>query len=141
MAQLYDQDFYLWIEETHELLKNRKFDELDLENLLEEIAAMGRSEKRELKTRLVVIIEHLLKLMFWDEEREYNQRGWKITVTEQKYQLLVLLQDSPSLRSYLDEVFLSCYKSSVKILAAMDNFPINRIPETPPFSLEEIINE
>ena len=79
--------------------------------------------------------------MFWDEEREYNQRGWKITIATQKDELLRLLEDSPSLRPYLDEAFLNCYKRSLKRLTAIDNFPIHRVPDTPPFSFEDVINE
>jgi Domain of unknown function DUF29 len=49
---LYDQDFYLWIQRTAKLLKERSFDEVDWENLIEEIESMGRSQKKKVKSRL-----------------------------------------------------------------------------------------
>ena len=61
---LYEQDFYLWIQTTLTVLREGKLEQLDIENLIEEIDSMGRSEKKELKTRLVVLIEHLLKLQY-----------------------------------------------------------------------------
>jgi hypothetical protein len=62
---LYAQDFYLWLQTTANLLESNKLDELDIENLLEEIKSMGRSEKKELKSRLITLIEHILKLEYW----------------------------------------------------------------------------
>lgn len=64
LQTLLHQDFYGWIQQTAEALKNRDLDQVDWENLIEEIDSMGRSEKKELKSRLLVILEHLLKLMF-----------------------------------------------------------------------------
>ena len=72
---LYDQDFYLWLQTTSTLLEANKFDELDIKNLIEEINSMGRSEKKELKSRFITLIEHLLKLEYWQLEKENNARG------------------------------------------------------------------
>lgn len=63
--ELYEQDFYLWIQTTVKLLREGKLEQLDIENLIEEIDSMGRREKKELKSRLIVLIEDLLKLQFW----------------------------------------------------------------------------
>ena len=98
---LYEQDFYLWIQTTLAILKERKLEQLDIENLIEEIDSMGRSEKKELKTRLVVLIEHLLKLQYWTEEKDYNARVWRNTVVEQRRQIAYTLADSPSLKGIL----------------------------------------
>ncbi|MBV9390199.1 MAG: DUF29 domain-containing protein [Chroococcidiopsidaceae cyanobacterium CP_BM_ER_R8_30] len=73
-SPLYEQDFYLWLQQIAQLLKVRNFEEVDWDNLIEEIESMGRSEKRELKSRLIVLIEHLLKLMYWEAERENTER-------------------------------------------------------------------
>ena len=84
---LYEQDFYLWIQKTVELLQQGKLGQLDVENLIEEIDSMGKSQRRELKTRLTVLIEHLLKLQYWTTEKEYNARGWLNTIVEQRRQI------------------------------------------------------
>ncbi|NEQ89124.1 MAG: DUF29 domain-containing protein, partial [Moorea sp. SIO2I5] len=63
-SDLYDQDFVLWTETTCQQLKTRNFDELDIDNLIEEIASLGRSDRRELQSRLKVLMEHLLKRQY-----------------------------------------------------------------------------
>ena len=74
---LYEKDYYLWLEKTINLLENNQFSDLDLENLIEEISSIGKSEKRSLESYLTRLLEHLLKLGYWQSELEYNQRGWK----------------------------------------------------------------
>ena len=58
-TSLYEQDFYLWVQKTVELLKKGQLEQLDIENLIEEVDSMGKSQRKELKTRLTVLIEHL----------------------------------------------------------------------------------
>jgi hypothetical protein len=137
---LYDQDFYLWIQTTVQQLKERNLEQLDIENLIEEIDSMGRSEKKELKTRLVVLIEHLLKLQYWTEEKDYNARGWRNTVVEQRRQIAYTLADSPSLKAILNDVFLDCYQDARKDTINKYQLPSNLFPEDCPFSLTEVMN-
>lgn len=137
---LYDQDFYLWIQTTIQHLQERNLEQLDIENLIEEIDSMGRSEKKELKTRLVVLIEHLLKLQYWIEEKDDNARGWRNTVVEQRRQITYTLADSPSLKAILNDVFLPCYQDAKKDTINKYQLPSNLFPEEPPFSLAQVIN-
>jgi hypothetical protein len=137
---LYEEDFYLWLQDTKKKLKEHDFQNLDLANLVEEIEAMGRSEKRELENRLITIIEHLLKLLYWTSENDYNARGWRVTVIEQRRQVQRLLQDSPSLKRFLSEIWLNCYQvaredSLKKYQLSSEIFPIE-----PPFTIEDILN-
>jgi hypothetical protein len=69
---LYEKDYYLWLEKTINLLENNQFSDLDLENLIEEISSIGKSEKRSLESYLTRLLEHLLKLVYWQSELEYN---------------------------------------------------------------------
>jgi hypothetical protein len=137
---LYEQDFYLWIQTTLAILRERKLEQLDIENLIEEIDSMGRSEKKELKTRLVVLIEHLLKLQYWIEEKDDNARGWRNTIVEQRRQIAYTLADSPSLRAILNDVFLPCYQDAKKDTINKYQLPSNLFPEEPPFSLAQVLN-
>ena len=137
---LYEEDFYLWVEETAKLLKEHRFNELDLENLLEEIETMGRSEKRELEGRLTRIIEHLLKLSYWQAEKDYNARGWRGTVIEQRRQLQRLLKDSPSLKRLLREICTDCYQAAREDTLKKYQLPAEIFPDKIPFTLEEILN-
>ncbi|HTL89699.1 MAG TPA: DUF29 domain-containing protein [Leptolyngbya sp.] len=121
---LYEQDFALWIEDTVAKLEAEKFEQLDIEHLIEEIESLGRSEKRELKNRLIILIAHILKRVYVDSPNDF--RGWIQTIEEQRDQLELLLQDSPSLKIYLESIFPEVYQYALKKLRreyAVD-FPI-----------------
>ena len=102
-ASLYEQDFCLWLEQTARQLRSGKFSDIAIEVLAEEIDALGRSEKQELENRLDVLITHLLKRIYMDSA--YDNRGWELTIHEQRKLLRRLLKKSPSLKRYLAEVF------------------------------------
>ncbi|PSN13660.1 DUF29 domain-containing protein [filamentous cyanobacterium CCT1] len=106
LVSLYERDFALWLEDVAAKLRSRDFDQLDIDNLVEEIGALGRSDRKEIKSRLVTLLAHLLKRLFIDSA--YDNRGWEIRIREQRKELL-LLEQSPSLSSYFAEVFDSAY--------------------------------
>jgi hypothetical protein len=113
---LYSRDLNLWIMETIDLLQKGNFDGVDIDNLIQELVAMGGRDKREVTNRLTTIIEHLLKLIYWDGERVNNQRVWTSTIKTQRIKLLKVLQQSPSLNNYLKDNYPEC------LLDAMDIF-------------------
>ena len=137
---LYEQDFYLWIQKTVELLQQGELGQLDVENLIEEIDSMGKSQRRKLKTRLTVLIEHLLKLQYWTTEKEYNARGWLNTIVEQRRQIAYILADSPSLKSVLNDIFLDCYQDARR--DTLRKYPLSKMlfPQKSPFSLLELLD-
>lgn len=137
---LYEQDFYLWIQTTVKLLQAGNLEQLDIDNLIEEIDSMGRREKKELKTRLIVLIEHLLKLQFWTQEKDDNARGWRNTVVEQRRQIIYILADSPSLKSILNEIFLDCYADARNDTLRKYQLSAELFPQQPPFCLEQVLN-
>ncbi|MGB5594479.1 MAG: DUF29 domain-containing protein [Crocosphaera sp.] len=137
---LYDKDFCLWIETTIKQIEAQEFDKIDWDNVIEELDSLGKSDKRELKNRLVVLLEHLLKLTYWETERDYNQRNWKGTIREQRRQLLLLLEDSPSLKPLLFESLTNCYDEARKIVLDKTNLSDNIIPLEIPFPVEDILN-
>ncbi|OYQ64742.1 hypothetical protein B9G53_10125 [Pseudanabaena sp. SR411] len=102
-ASLYETDFLLWTEETVAKLKARDFDHVDLENLIEEIESLGRSEKKEVRNRLKTLLEHLIKRIYVDIPQEFN--GWERTIREQRAEIRVELNDMPSLKRFWDELF------------------------------------
>ena len=138
---LYERDFYAWIQTTVKILKQRKLDQLDITNLIEEIDSMGRSEKKELKTRLIVLIEHLLKLKYWTEEKNYNARGWRNTVVEQRRQITYTLEDSPSLKPILKDIFLDCYRDARHDTLRKYQLPSKLFPDESPFSLFDVLDD
>ena len=126
---LYECDFLRWTEETARQLKVKDFDSLDLENLIEEIEALGRSEKKELKSRLLVLLEHLLKRLYVKMPREYN--GWERTIREQRIQIELLLDDSPSLKKQWNESCNQAWRLALKKVRG--DYPNVNFPNTYPF--------
>ena len=134
---LYDQDFYLWIETISKQLKAGKFAEIDLANLIEEIESMGKSEKRELKSRLIVLLMHLLK---WQYQPEKRSESWRSTITEQRICIELLLEDSPSLQPLLIEIFADCYEKARSKASEETGIKLNFFPQESPFTLDETLN-
>src|ERR1700740_707167 len=97
----YEHDYHAWLTRQAALLAERRFAELDLDNLIDEIQALARSEKREIENRLNVLLVHLLK---WAHQPAQRSGGWASTIIEQRARLLKRLQESPSLRGYPGEV-------------------------------------
>jgi len=109
---LYDQDYYLWLRTSINQLRAGQFTSIDLENLIEELESMGRREKRTIKSLLIRLLEHLLKLKYWDVERERNQGHWKGEIRTFRRQIKDELKDSPSLKPYILEIFDECYQQA-----------------------------
>jgi hypothetical protein len=104
---LYEEDILLWVEQTVSQLKERNFEQLDLEHLIEEVEALGISQKRELLSRLVVLLEHLLKRLYVDLPYDYN--GWERTIRTQRTELDILLSQAPSLKNLWDKNFIDAW--------------------------------
>lgn len=141
LSKLYDTDFYLWTQTTAKLLKENKLDRVDFESLIEEIESMGRKDKKELKSKLTTLIEHLLKINYWQSEKANNARGWRQTIVEQRRQIQYLLEESPSLRGLLAEMWLECYTNARKDTLKKYELDYDIFPTEPAFSLEDTLNE
>ena len=92
---LYEKDCVRWTEETARLLRAGAFDDLDIENLAEEIEDMGKSRRRELHSRLRVLVSHLLK---WQFQVDKRSPSWESTIFEQREEIADVMEESPSLR-------------------------------------------
>ena len=103
---LYDEDFYVWTEAQAELLRKRQFEALDLDNLIEEVEALGRAEKTSVLNNASVIIEHLLKLQFSPAQEPRN--AWRASVREHRRRLRRDL--TPRLRQILDAELRTLYR-------------------------------
>ncbi len=135
---LYDEDFFVWTQEQARLLRERRFDELDLANLVEEVESVGRSEKTEIESRLEILLAHLLK---WKYQPGARSSSWRGTITEQRTRIARLLRDSPSLRKYPAEIFSDCYLSGRLLAAKESGIDFTLFPEAAPFHLEHALDE
>ena len=135
---LYEEDFFAWSAEQGRLLKARGSVGLDWDNLAEEIESLGRSERSEIRSRLRVILVHLLK---WQFQPDRRKAGWAATLLEQRDGLSEAIEESPSLRSYPETVLARQYRIARAKAAAETGIPLDRFPARNPYSVEQILDE
>ncbi len=136
-SSLYDKDFYAWANEQAAFLRSGQLSAADIEHIAEEIESMGKTEKRELVSRLSVLLQHLLKWRFQPERRG---RSWKATVTVQRHALTRHLKDNPSLKSGLDEFIADAYSDAVQLAIGETDLPEPTFPPECPWSFEQIMD-
>ena len=138
---LYEKDFNLWVERTTQLLRAGQFEGLDLEHLVEELEGLTKSDKRELENRLTVLLEHLLKLAYWEQEKEQNQRLWRVTIGEQRRQIKKLLRDSPSLKPWLLTVLSDCYSDALQDVIDKTGLSPHSLPKDCSVNIDQLLED
>ncbi|MBD2292579.1 DUF29 domain-containing protein [Anabaena sphaerica FACHB-251] len=136
-SKLYETDFYAWTLEQAQLLKQGKLNQLDILNLIEEIESLGKREKQELRNRLGILIGHLLK---WQYQSDKRSNSWKATIREQRRRIKELLEENPSLKSYLSEAIVSAYQDGVDLAIQETNLPDTIFPAENPYSSSQVID-
>jgi hypothetical protein len=124
----YDTDFALWAEGQVAALREGRWANLDVENLTEEIDGLTRRDRREIRSRLTVLMMHLLKLRYQPERASGSWRG---TIKEQAREIGLVLKDSPSLRRELPGFTVEVYSDARSQAAAETEIPIANFPEAP----------
>ncbi len=128
---LYDQDYYAWSYDMANKIRNKQFDSLDIENIAEEIEALGRSDYRELISRLEVLIAHLLK---WQLQPDKRSNSWRGTVAEQRWRLKKLIAESPSLKYKLEETNIAeLYEGAWKTFYKDTGLEISKLMANNPY--------
>jgi hypothetical protein len=138
IQQEYEKDFYAWSIHNAKLLREGKLSEIDIENIAEEIESMGKSEKRELISRLAVLLAHLLK---WEFQSERRGNSWTYTIKEQRLRLQDLLNDSPSLKKSLKENLDHAYEHALIIAVGETDLSERSFPKKCPFSLQQALDK
>lgn len=133
----YEEDLALWSAEQAALIRAGKFDRVDLENVAEEIESLGRSDKRAIRSRLEVLVMHLLK---WERQPEFRSRSWRSTIRLQREELRHLLDDSPSLRSYPAEAVPILYPRARERASEETTIFLHLFPESCPYTIEQILD-
>lgn len=139
LKTLYETDNFEWLESTIELLKNRQFYTLDLENLIEELEYLSGSIKSTVFSKLRNIVIHLLLLQYWESERDYNANGWRAEISNWRDELDREL--TTNLRKYLEENLDLVYERALRNVKKKTNNTVN-FPQTRPsdYNLENLLN-
>lgn len=137
MSTLYEKDFYGWcLEQSTALAEGRTVD-LDIEHLKEEIESLGKGERRALYNALELLFRHLLK---WEYQADYRTPSWKNTIRNQRISIKELLEESPSLKSSLQEIADKAYQKSRNEAAFETRMPVKTFPEDRNFTIEWALN-
>ncbi|BAP54343.1 hypothetical protein THII_0046 [Thioploca ingrica] len=148
-TEVYEKDYYTWVARHVELLKKGSFSEIDIEHLIEELEGMARSDKRELESRLIILIAHLLK---WPFQLQYLKEQWRgfegqsgqSTIIEQRTQLESLLDKIPNLKNLFPQMIDQSYPYALKLATKAGRVGnASLLPTLPgcPFSLEPVMSE
>lgn len=135
---LYERDFYKWSIETAARIRNRDFEGIDWNNIAEEIESLGRSDKRELSSRIQRVLIHLLK---WQLAQGKRPDSWLNTLDEQRMQLRGLLDQSPSLRRFIHEAVRNEYGWAAKRAAREMRLDKSQVPKECPFTPEQVLDD
>lgn len=137
LQELYEKDDHLWLEKTIELLKQKRFNDLDLDNLIEELESLGRRDKSTVRSLAEQIIRHLLLLQYWEEKSNRNFSHWRSEIVSFRNQIEADLTNN--LANFLEQELFKIYKSALKYTQEKTTYSVN-FPETCPYSIEQILD-
>jgi Domain of unknown function DUF29 len=135
---LYDRDFVGWTEQMVEALRHGDWAGLDVANLIEEVEALGKSDRRAIKSRLEVLLMHLLK---WQFQQMQRSRSWQATILEQRLRIADILEDSPSLKNYLPTVVDLAYNGARKLASIETGLPVTLFPVVCEYTIEQMLSD
>jgi hypothetical protein len=137
-TQLYEQDFHAWTQQQIALLRTQQWEQIDIENLIEEIDSLGKQQRQELRNRMGVLLGHLLK---WYYQPEARSKSWFYTIREQRDRIQEHLEDNPSLKPYLTEAIERGYRDGLNLVGRETPLDPRELPESCPFSNYEILEQ
>jgi hypothetical protein len=135
-AVAYDEDFFEWTEEQARLLRAGELSDIDAINLAEEIESAGKSDRREVHSRLTVLLTHLLK---WKFQPCARSNSWRSTIREQRARIELVLEDSPSFRPFVAEALARAFKTAREVASEETGLPEAGFPAECPFMPEQIL--
>lgn len=134
---LYDRDFVAWADEQALMLEQKRWNELDLVNLIEEVRDLGNRHRDALEGQLTRLLMHLLK---WQYQPEKRSNSWLLSIKDARRQIAKLIRKHPVLGIYLEKAFLECYLEAKEIAADETSLPIDTFPSDLPYALEQALN-
>ncbi len=136
MSEKYLTDFSSWVSQTAQLLRERRWHELDVPNLIEEVEDLGKSERRGIVSQLTRLLLHLLK---WQYQPQRRSDSWLDSITDARTQIELALEDSPSLRSYPVEKLEESYQRARRQAAKQISMEISVLPNACPYDIERVL--
>jgi hypothetical protein len=137
MSDLYDVDFYAWLTEQAALLRGGRLSEIDVANIAEELESMGRSEKRELVSRLSVLLLHLLKWQFQPMRRGVS---WQLSISNARDEIAEHIEENPSLKSTLGGAMVTAYRRARHNAAIETGLSVADLPLDCPWTFEQAMS-
>jgi hypothetical protein len=135
---LYETDFHAWAMKNAALLRAGRLSEADVAQIAEELEDMGRSEKRELESRLTVLLAHLLK---WQYQPEFRSKSWRYTIKEQRRAATRVLEENPSLKPEAEKIADQAYVLARLVATRETDLDESSFPETRLFTFEQMMDD
>lgn len=136
----YETDFYSWTQEQAALLKAGRLSEIDIDNIVEEIETMGRSEKNAFKSHLRVLLVHLLKWQYQPDKR-VNSNSWLHTLATQRIETRDVIAENPGLKPTIEEVIGKAYQLARHDASKETHLPVKVFPEVCPWDFDQIVDD
>lgn len=138
IQNLYEQDYYLWLETTLKQIQQKDVEQLDWQHLSEEIEALGNEQRRKVESYLKQLLIHLLFYQYWDSERSYCASGWENEIDNFRDELEFLLR-SKTLYNYFLKQIERVYSKARKQAIKKTGLSPKTFPEQCPFTVEQIL--
>lgn len=137
LADLYDKDFVAWADQQALLLEQRRFAELDLVNLIEEVKDLGNRHRDALESQLTRLLMHLVK---WQYQPSNRGNSWLLTIKDARRQIAKLIRKHPVLSIHVERAFLECYLEAREVAADETGLPIDTFPLECPYQLQQVLD-
>jgi hypothetical protein len=132
------KDFNAWTQHTAQLLRERRWDEVDMEQLIEEVEDLGRSERNSIKSQLSRLLLHMLK---WQYQPQRRSDSWLDSLNDARTQIEDKIEDSPSLQGYPAEQLHAAYARARRRAASQTRLPLSTFPAECPYVLDDLLHE
>jgi len=136
-SSLYENDFYGWTQQQAQALRQRRFEALDMDNLIEEIESIGRGEIRLLENHLTVLLMDLLQWKFWPERRGLQLEA---DIMRERRKIVNHLEENAGLNALLTDILDDAYDSSIFMAARETGMPPETFPSRCPWTFEEAMH-
>jgi hypothetical protein len=138
-SSLYEQDYYLWLQDIYQKLEKKDINGLDLIHLMEEILALGNEQKRKVSSYLRQLLIHLLLYQYWESERDRCGKGWQTKIDNFRFELELLLK-SKTLYNYFLQEIEEIYPKARKQVIKKTDLPATIFTEYCPFKADQLLN-